>query len=96
MPQNRPSATVFEPPRPVRATAAVLRIEWFLAKSDAEFLGVLCIGEAADDPPPILVEDAVRPLANRQVDAKRIYQPAVRTSALVRRDRNLMWPAAID
>jgi hypothetical protein len=45
----------------------------FAAKSHAEFLGVLRIREAVDDPPLVLVEDAVVPLAHREVEAERLH-----------------------
>jgi hypothetical protein len=40
----------------------------FAAKSHAEFLGVLRIREAVDDPPLVVMEDAVMPLLEAEVD----------------------------
>jgi hypothetical protein len=71
------------------------RIESLAAKSDAEFLGMLCVHKAIDDPPLVVVEDAVMPLAHRQVEAESVNKPAVRTPAIVCRQSDLMWPAAI-
>jgi hypothetical protein len=78
------------------ATASILRIESFAAKSDAEFLGVLWVSKAVDDPPLVLVENVVVPLAHRQVEAEGIDEPAVRTPAFGCRECDLMRPAAIN
>ena len=94
--EERPSASILVPPRPASAAASVVRIELFAAKSDMEFLGVFRVCKAEDDPPLVLVEDAVMPLAHRQVEAEGFHEPAVRTGAVGRRDSDLMRPAAIN
>src|SRR5438045_2446468 len=64
-------------------------------QSHAKFLGMLCVREAIDDPPLVVVKDAVMPLAHRQVEAESVYEPAVRTPAIVCWKSDLMRPAAI-
>jgi hypothetical protein len=49
-----------------------------------------------DDPPPVLMEYAVMPLAHREVEAEGVHEPIMRTPAIGRRDSDLVWPAAID
>src|SRR6516162_5833938 len=68
----------------------------FAAKSHAEFLRMLRVREAVDDPPLVLVEDAVMALAHREVEAEGIHEPTVRTPAIGRRDSDLVWPATIN
>jgi hypothetical protein len=46
---------------------------------------MLRIREAVDDP-----------LAHREVEAEDVHEPTMRTSAIGRRDSDLVWPAAID
>ena len=71
-------------------------MESFAAKSHAEFLGVLRLREAVDDPPLIVTEDAAMPLAHREVEAEGIHESTMRARALGRWERDLVWPAAIN
>jgi hypothetical protein len=56
---------------------------------------VLRVREAVDDPPLVPVE-SVMPLAHRQVEAEGVHESNVRTSAVGRRDSDLMLPAKIN
>jgi hypothetical protein len=40
---------------------------------------MLRIREAVDDPPVVLMEDAVTPLAHREVEAEGVHEPTMRT-----------------
>ena len=53
-------------------------MEPFAAKSHAEFLRMLRVREAVDDPPLVLMEDAVMPLAHREVEAEGVHEPTMR------------------
>jgi hypothetical protein len=56
-------------------------------KHGSSFRGVaLRIRNAADEPPLVLVEDAVMPLAHRQVEAMASMNRFVRTGAVSRED----------
>ena len=57
---------------------------------------MLRIREAVHNPPFVLMEDAVTPLANRKVEAERVHEATMRTSAIGRRDGDLMWPSTIN
>ena len=71
-------------------------MESFATKSNAEFLRMLRVREAVDDPALVLMEDAVMPLAHREVEAEGVHEPTMRASAIGRRDSDLVWPATID
>jgi hypothetical protein len=45
---------------------------------------MLCICEAVDEPPLVLVTNAVLALAHREIEAECVHEPAVRTSAIDR------------
>jgi hypothetical protein len=57
---------------------------------------MLRIRETVDDPPLVLMEDAVMPLAHREIEAEGVHEPTVRTPAIGRWDSDLVWPAEIN
>jgi hypothetical protein len=61
----RRSASLLVPPRPVRATTAALRIESFAAKISCG-ISWHATASAKDDPPLVLMDDAVMALAHGQ------------------------------
>ena len=71
-------------------------MESFAAKSHAKFLRMLRVREAVDDPPLVLMEDAVMAVAHREVEAEGVHEPTVRPPAIGRRDSDLEWPATIN
>jgi hypothetical protein len=50
---------------------------------------MLRVRKAVDNPPLVLVEDVVMPLAHRQVEAEGFHEPAVRTGAFGRPGQQL-------
>jgi hypothetical protein len=42
------------------------------------------------------MEDAVMPLAHREVEAEGVHEPTMRTLAISRWDSDLVWPTAIN